>query len=184
MQVTRKDKSNIRSGLVISNCNHVWWWVGLHTPKNIPNTSPQFCQKKQLFHQNVYPWLETNERVWFLLLRDASELKTMTLKSIKTLLTNCPQICQIMEVTKCFAASIAINKDLLCYTTQPEQTAYDPKCSHILQSDMKETVVNYLLLGLKKKMPFLQREPEESVSKNRNHIPLALLNPVKISCRI
>ena len=47
-----------------------------------------------------------------------------------------------MEVTKCFAASFAIHRDFLCYTAQPEPTAYDPKCSHILQSDMKETVVN------------------------------------------
>ena len=66
-----------------------------------------------------------------------------------------------MEVTKCFVASIAIHKDLLCYTTQPEPTAYDPKCSHILQSDMKEAVVNKSTTGFKKKkeMPFLQREP-------------------------
>ena len=47
-----------------------------------------------------------------------------------------------MEVTKCIAAFIAIHKDLLCYTAQPEPTAYDPKCSHILLSDMKETLVN------------------------------------------
>ena len=47
-----------------------------------------------------------------------------------------------MEVTKCFAASIAIHKYLLWNTAQPEPTAYDPKCSHIVQSDMKETVVN------------------------------------------
>ena len=42
-----------------------------------------------------------------------------------------------MEVTKYFAAFIAIPKDLLCYTAQPEPAASDPKCSHILQSDMK-----------------------------------------------
>ena len=47
-----------------------------------------------------------------------------------------------MEVTKCFAASIATHKDLLCYIAQPEPTAYDPKCRNSLQSDMKETVVN------------------------------------------
>ena len=52
-----------------------------------------------------------------------------------------------MEVTKCFAASIAIHKDLLFYTAQPESTAYDPKCSHILQNDMKETVVNKSTTG-------------------------------------
>ena len=157
VQVTRKDKSNIRSGLVISNCNHVWWWVGLHTPKNIPNTSSQFWI---LSEKTVVPpkWLETNGRVWFLLLRDASKLKTMTLKSIKTLLTNCPQICQIMEVTKCFAASIAIHKYLLCYTTQPEPTAYDPKCSHILQSDMKETV-NKSTSGFKKRNALSAKRP-------------------------
>ena len=64
----------------------------------------------------------------------------------KTLLTNCPQICQKMEVTKCFAAFIAIPKDLSCYTAQPEPTASDPKCSHILQSDMKEIVENSWIL--------------------------------------
>ena len=44
--------------------------------------------------------------------------------------------------TKCFATFIAISKDRLCYTAQPEPTASDPKCNHILQSDIKETVVN------------------------------------------
>ena len=43
-----------------------------------------------------------------------------------------------MDVTKCFAAFIATPKDILCYTAQPEPTASDPKCNHILQSDMKE----------------------------------------------
>ena len=47
-----------------------------------------------------------------------------------------------MEITKCFAAFIGIPKDLLCYTAQPEPTASDLKCSHILQSDEMETVVN------------------------------------------
>ena len=65
-----------------------------------------------------------------------------------------------MEVTKCFAASIAIHRDLLCYTAQPEPTAYDPKCSHILQSDIKETVVNKsTTVFFLEEMPFLQREP-------------------------
>ena len=66
----------------------------------------------------------------------------MTPQSMKTLLTNCRQICQITKVTKCFAAFIAIPNNLLCYTAQPEPAASDQKCSHILQSDMKETVVN------------------------------------------
>ena len=136
--------------------------------------------KNQWFHQNVYPWLEWNGKVWFLLLRDASELKTMTLTFIKTLLTNCPQICQIMEVTKCFAASIDIHKYILCYTTQPEPTAYDPKCSHILQSDMKETV-NKSTSGFKKRNAFSAKRAIRKCVKNRNHISLALLNPVKIS---
>ena len=49
----KKGKSNIGSGLVISNCNRVWWRVYLHTPENIRHTSSQFCQKKkQWFHQN------------------------------------------------------------------------------------------------------------------------------------
>ena len=65
----------------------------------------------------------------------------------------------IMEVAKCFAASIATHKDLLCYTTQPEPTVHDPKCSHILQSDMKETVVNKSTTVFFKEMPFLQRKP-------------------------
>ena len=45
-----------------------------------------------------------------------------------------------MEVTKCFAAFIVTPKDLLCSTAQPGPAASDQKCSHILQSDMKETV--------------------------------------------
>ena len=134
--------------------------------RTFPTPLHNSVRKKQWFHQNVYPWLETNGRLWFLLLRDASELKTMTLKSIKTSLTNCPQICQIMEVTKCFAASIAIHKDLLCYTTQPEPTAYDPKCSHILQSDMKETVVNKSTTGFKKKKcPFCKESHKKVCQK-------------------
>ena len=66
-----------------------------------------------------------------------------------------------MEVTNCFDASIAVHKDLVCYTAQPEPTVYDPKCSHILQSDMKETVVNKSAIGFffLKEMSFLQREP-------------------------
>ena len=71
-----------------------------------------------------------------------------------------------MEVTKCFAASIAIHKDLLCYTTQPEPTAYDPKCSHILQSDMKETVVNKSTTGFKKKKcPFCKESHKKVCQK-------------------
>ena len=38
-------------------------------------------------------------------------------------------------------------KYLLCYTAQPEPAASDPKCRHILQSDMKETVVNESATG-------------------------------------
>ena len=84
----------------------------------------------------------------------------------KTLLTNCPQICQKMEVTKCFAAFIVIPKDLLCYTAQPEPTASDPKCSHILQGDMKETTVNkFTTQVFEKEMLFLRREAMESESK-------------------
>ena len=64
-----------------------------------------------------------------------------------------------MEVTKCFAASIAIQKDLLFNTAQPESTAYDPKCSYILQNDMKETVVNKSTTVFLEEMLFLQREP-------------------------
>ena len=60
-----------------------------------------------------------------------------------------------MEVTKCFAAFIVIPKDLLCYTAQPEPTASDPNCSHMLQRYMMETVVNKSTTGvLEKKCPF------------------------------
>ena len=47
-----------------------------------------------------------------------------------------------MDITKCFATFIDTPKFILCYTAQPEPAATGPKCSHILQSDMKETVVN------------------------------------------
>ena len=60
-----------------------------------------------------------------------------------------------MDVTKCFVTFIVTPKDLLCYTAQPERAASDPKCSHILQSDMKETVVNESATGLfENKSPF------------------------------
>ena len=144
--------------------------------RTFPTALHNSARKEQWFHQNPYPWLQTNGRVWFLLLRDAREFKTMTLKSIKTLLTNCPQICQIMEVTKCFAASIAIHKDGIYHTTQPEPTAYDPKCNHILQSDMKETVVNKSTTGFKKKKrnALSAKRAIRKCVKNRNHISLAL----------
>ena len=49
-------------------------------------------------------------------------------------------------VTKCIAAFIATLKDLLCstlfYVTLPEPPGSDPRCSHILRSDMKEKVLN------------------------------------------
>ena len=93
VQVTRKAKSNIGSGLVMSNCNHVWWRVCLLSPQNIPDTSSWFCQKKkkkQWLNQYVYPWPETNGRVWLLLLRDTSRLKTMTPQSIKHHWKKCP----------------------------------------------------------------------------------------------
>ena len=70
-----------------------------------------------------------------------------------------------MEVTKCSATSIAIHRDLLWNTAQTEPSAYDPKCSHIVQSDMKETVVNKTTTVFFKEMLFLQREPLERVSK-------------------
>ena len=73
-----------------------------------------------------------------------------------------------MDVTKCFATFIVTLEDLLCYTAQPKPAASDPKCSHILQSDMKETVVNESATGvLEKKCPLLQREPMESESKQQ-----------------
>ena len=69
-----------------------------------------------------------------------------------------------MEVTKCFAAFIVIPKDLLCYPAQPEPTASDPMCSHILQSDMKKTVVNKITSGdFEKKCPFCKESQPESI---------------------
>ena len=92
----------------------------------------------------------------------------MTLRSIKTILTNCPQICQIMEATKCIAAFIAIHKDSLCYTAQPEPTAYEPTWnSHILQSDMKESLVNKSTTVFFKKWPFCT-ESQRKVNKKQN----------------
>ena len=105
----------------------------------------------------------------------------MTPQSIKTLLTNSPQISQIMEVTKCFAAFIDISKDLLCYTAQPEPTACDQKCNHILQSDMEETVVD------KSTIPFgflKVKRTKGKWTKINNHLFLVLLNSVKMSCKI
>ena len=58
------------------------------------------------------------------------------------------------------------HKDLLCYTAQPEPTAYDPKCSHILQSDMRETLVNKSTIFLKK-WPFCT-ESQRKVNKKQN----------------
>ena len=70
-----------------------------------------------------------------------------------------------MEVTKCFAAFIAISKNLLCYTAQPEPTPSDPKCNHILQSDMKGTVVNKSTTRLFwKKCPFC-KESQRKVNQ-------------------
>ena len=72
-----------------------------------------------------------------------------------------------MEVTQCFAGFIAIPKDLLCYTAQPEPTASDPKCSHFLQSDVKETVVNKITTGgLEKKCPFC-KESQRKVNQKQ-----------------
>ena len=60
-----------------------------------------------------------------------------------------------MKVTKYFAAFIAIPKDILCYTAQPEPAVSDPKCSHIVQGDMKETIANQSTAGVyEKKCPF------------------------------
>ena len=56
-------------------------------------------------------------------------------------------------------------KDLLCYTAQPEPAASDPNCSHILQSDIKETVENEFATVFFKEMLLLQREPMVSESK-------------------
>ena len=42
-----------------------------------------------------------------------------------------------MEVTKCFAAFIAIPKDILCYTAPPEPAPSDLTRSHTLQSEVK-----------------------------------------------
>ena len=63
-----------------------------------------------------------------------------------------------MEVTKYFGAFIVIPKDLLCYTAQPEPAASDTKCSHVLQSDMKEAVENKSSTGfLKDNAPSAKR---------------------------
>ena len=49
-------------------------------------------------------------------------------------------------------------KGIQCYTAQPEPAAFDPKCTPILQSDMKETVVNESSTrGFEKKCPFCKK---------------------------
>ena len=93
-----------------------------------------------------------------------------------------------MEATKCFAASIAIPKDFSCYTAQPEPTASDPKYSHILQSDMEETVVNKSTISLgflKINAPSVKscKESQRKVNQN-NHLSLVLMTPGKIPLRI
>ena len=119
----------------------------------------------------------------------ATDVKQMPIRPIiiiiiiKTLSTNCRQICQIMEVTKCFAAFIATPKDLLCYTAQSEPAPSDLTCSHILQSDMKE-IGNKTTTGfLKGNTPSAKRAKGKWI-KNSNYLSLVLLDPVKISRRI
>ena len=89
-----------------------------------------------------------------------------------------------MEVTKCFAASIAIHKDLLCYTAQPETTAYDPKCSHILQGDMKETLVNKFTTVFFRRNALSAERAIRKCIKTETTYFFVLLNPAKISWRI
>ena len=102
----------------------------------------------------------------------------MTPQSIKALLTNCPQICQITDVTKCFAAFIAIPTDLLWYTAQSEAAVSDRKCIHILQSDMKETVVKisttWCFLFLFKKWPFCKESQRNANQKEQPLISFTL----------
>ena len=74
-----------------------------------------------------------------------------------------------MEVTKCFAAFIAIPKDLLCYTGQPEPAPSDLTCSHILQRNMKEIEGNKSTTGfLKGNAPFAKRAKGKSINYSNN----------------
>ena len=89
-----------------------------------------------------------------------------------------------MEITKCFAAFIAIPKDILCYTAQPEPAPSDLTCSHILQSDMKEIERNKSTTGfLKGNAPSAKRANGTWI-ENSNYLSLVLLDPVKISRRV
>ena len=90
-----------------------------------------------------------------------------------------------MDITKCFATFIDTPKFILCYTAQPEPAATGPKCSHILQSDMKETVVNESATGFfeKKNAPSAKRANGKWI-KISNHLSLVPLNPVKNPRRI
>ena len=55
----------------------------------------------------------------------------------------------------------------LCYTAHPEPIASDSKCNHILQSDMKEIVVNKSTNGVfEKKFPFC-KESQRLVNKKQ-----------------
>ena len=53
----------------------------------------------------------------------------------------------------------------LCYTAQPAPAVSDPKCSQIMQSDMKEIVENKYTTVFFKEMPVLQRQPKEDELK-------------------
>ena len=89
-----------------------------------------------------------------------------------------------MKITKCFAAFIAIPKDLLCYTAQPEPAPSDLMYSQILQSDKKEIEGNKSTTGfLKGNAPYAMRANGKWI-KNNNYLSLVLLDPVKISRRI
>ena len=94
----------------------------------------------------------------------------MTPESNKSLLTNCPQKCQIMDVTKCFATFIVTPK--IVYVTQHSPS---PKCSHILQSDMKETVVNESATGVfEKKCPICKESQWKVNQKQQPLIPCTI----------
>ena len=56
-----------------------------------------------------------------------------------------------------------------CYTVQPEPAASDPNYSHILQGDMKETVVNKSTTVFFKKCPFCKESQMKVHKLQRNN---------------
>ena len=110
--------------LVISDYNHIWYQVFLHTPHHISNACPKISRKisglSKMYTLIRDKWERTIIIAWV-------QRQSWNYQCIKTLLTIFPQTCQIVEVTKCFAAFIASPK--IFYVTQ-----HNPNQLYLIQS--------------------------------------------------